>query len=78
MSGRLRRCLPIGELRNGAYRVRKDLLGTWGGLDINDGFIQRSVRLPAFLDADRFYQWFLKQRYELVANNNPVESRPRF
>jgi hypothetical protein len=72
VSGRLRKCLPIGKLRNRAYRVRHDVLEAWGGLDIRDGFIQRSVRLPAFLDADRFYQWFLHQRPELVAANNPV------
>ena len=72
VSGRLRRCLPIGELRDRAYRVRHDLLEAWGGLDIRDGFIQRSVRLPAFVDADRFYRWFLKQRPELVAANNPA------
>ncbi len=72
VSGRLRRCLPIGELRRGAYRVRNDLLEAWGGLDIKDGFIQRSVHLPAFRDADRFYRWFLKQQPELVAANNPV------
>jgi hypothetical protein len=71
VSGRIRRCLPIGELRNRAYRVRHDLLEAWGGLDIQDGYIQRSVRLPAFLDAGTFYRWFLKQRPELVAANNP-------
>jgi hypothetical protein len=72
VSGRLRRCLPIGELRNRAYRVRNDLLDRWGGLDIKDGYIQRSARLPAFRDVERFYRWFLKQRPELVAANNPV------
>jgi hypothetical protein len=45
VSGRLRRCIPIGELRNGVYRVRNELLEAWGGLDIKDGYIQRSVRL---------------------------------
>jgi len=72
VSGRLRRCLPIGELRNRAYRVRRDLLKTWGGLDIEDGYIQRSVRLPAFLGAGKFYRWFLKQQPQLVAANNPA------
>ena len=51
VSGRLHRCIPIGEFRDRVYRVRKELLKMWGGLDINDGYIQRSVRLPAFLDA---------------------------
>ncbi len=71
VSGRLRRCLPIGELRDRVYRVRKDLLDAWGGLDIKDGYIHRSVRLPAFLNADKFYRWFLAQKPELVAENNP-------
>ena len=72
VSGRLLRCLPIGEFRDRAYRVRRDLLETWGGLDIQDGYIQRSVRLPAFLDADRFYRWFKKQQPELIAANIPT------
>lgn len=71
VSGRLRRCIPIGELRGGVYRVRNDLLDAWGGLDIKDGYIHRSVRLPAFHDAPRFYCWFLAQNPELVAENNP-------
>ena len=29
-SGRLQRCIPIGQWRDGAYRVRKDLLRAWG------------------------------------------------
>jgi hypothetical protein len=72
VSGRLRRCIPIGELRDRVYRVRKDLLDAWGGLDIKDGYIHRSVRLPAFLNAGKFYHWFLAQKPELVAENNPA------
>ncbi len=71
-SGRLRHCISIGELRDRVYRVRSDLLETWGGLDIKDGYIHRSVRLPGFLDAARFYRWFLAQKPELVAKNNPT------
>jgi hypothetical protein len=69
-SGRLRRCVPIGELRGRVYRVRNDLLDAWGGLDIKDGYIQRSVRLPAFHDAAKFYRWFLAQKPNLVQHNN--------
>jgi len=29
VSGRLTQCIPIGEWRDRAYRVRKDLLKTW-------------------------------------------------
>ncbi len=71
VSGRLRRCIPIGELRDRVYRVRNDLLDAWGGVDIKDGYIHRSVRLPAFKDASKFYQWFLAQNPELMAVNNP-------
>lgn len=70
VSGRLRRCLPIGEWRRGAYRVREDLLAAWGGLSVNDGWIQRSARLPRFLDPERFGAWFIAQSPELVAANN--------
>jgi len=69
-SGRLRRCIPIGELRDRIYRVRNDLLVAWGGLDIKDGYIQRSIRLPAFLDAKKFYRWFLAQKPALMERNN--------
>jgi hypothetical protein len=72
VSGRLRRCIPIGELRGNAYRVRNDLLEAWGGLDIKDGYIQRSARLPAFQDAAKFYRWFLEQKPELLPRNNPI------
>ena len=72
VSGRLSRCIPIGELRDKFYRVRNDLLETWGGLDIKDGYIHRSVRLPAFRQAEKFYGWFLKQNPDLIAKNNPL------
>lgn len=72
LSGRLRRCVRIGELRDRVYRVRNDLLDAWGGLDIKDGYIHRSVRLPAFRNAAKFYRWFLAQKPELVAENNPA------
>jgi hypothetical protein len=70
-SGRLRRCIPIGELRDGMYRVRNDLLDAWGGLDVRDGYIQRGGWPPAFQAANRFYDWFLAHKPELVAQNNP-------
>ena len=72
ISGRLRRFIPIGEYRDRAYRVRRDLLEAWGDLDITDGYIQRSVRLPAFRDAPKFYKWFLAQEPQLTAANNPL------
>jgi len=69
-SGRLQRCLPIGEYRDRAYRVRRDLLEQWGGLSVKDGYLQRSARLPRFLDAERITGWFASQRPILMQANN--------
>lgn len=69
-SGRLERCIVIGEFRNRAYRVKPELETAWGGLSVKDGFIQRSVVPPSFRDAGRFYDWFLKQSVGLVRKNN--------
>jgi len=68
-SGRLRRCIPVGEFRAGAYRVWRELLDAWGGLSCKDGFIQRSAVPPQLLDAARFLAWFDAQGAELVAAN---------
>ena len=70
VSGRLQRCLPIGEFRNRAYRVTQRLLDDWGGLDIQGGYIQRSVHLPRFNDAQRFYSWFMRHSPAVIAANN--------
>jgi hypothetical protein len=69
-SGRLRRCIPVGEFRSGAYRVRNDLLDAWGGLSCNDGFIQRSAVPPRFLEPERFLVWFEAQGIGLAQLNN--------
>jgi hypothetical protein len=61
VSGRLHRCVPIGEFCAGAYRVRQDLLATWVGLTVRDGWLQRSARLPRFNDAQRFIEWLAGQ-----------------
>ena len=71
ISGRLRRCIPVGEFRSGAYRVRRDLLDAWGGLSCKDGFIQRSAVPPRFSDPARFLSWLDQIGFELVATNNP-------
>ncbi len=68
-SGRLRRCISVGEFRAGAYRVRRELLDAWGGLSCKDGFIQRSAVPPRFLDAGKFLTWFEAQEPELVEAN---------
>jgi len=54
LSGRLKHCIPIGEYRDRAYRVRRELIQAWGGLTVKDGYLQRSARLPRFLDSVRF------------------------
>jgi hypothetical protein len=72
VSGRLKRCIPIGEYRDRAYRVRRDLLSKWGGLDVNNGYVQRSARLPEFRDAALFFRWFLAESPQLVPSNNPL------
>jgi len=68
-SGRLQEGIPIGHYRDRAYRVRPDLLEIWGGLSVRDGYIQRSGRLPGFLEPERFLDWFDRQQPRLLANN---------
>jgi hypothetical protein len=63
--------IPIGEFRDKAYRVRRDLLATWGDLTCRDGFIQRSAVPPAFRDPARFLAWFEAQTPVLLSENNP-------
>jgi hypothetical protein len=71
VSGRLERAIPIGEFRDKAYRVRRDLLEIWGNLSCRDGFIQRSAVPPSFLDPSRFLSWFETQSPRFIAANNP-------
>ena len=73
-SGRLVAHIPIGSYRLGAYRVTRTLLDEWGGLDVNDGYIQRSAFLPGFVDADRFLIWFHRQKPTLIARDNPDDA----
>jgi hypothetical protein len=70
VSGRLERCLPIGEWRDRAYRVRHDLLEAWGGLSVHNGYLQRSARLPRFADPVRFRRWLDAQSPVLRQANN--------
>lgn len=70
-SGRFARHLDIGEFRNRSYRVRLELLDAWGGLGVNDGWIQRSANPPLFLQPAAFAQWLREQQPSLMAANNP-------
>ncbi len=68
-SGRLERAIPIGEFRDRAYRVRRDLLNAWGGLSVMDGYIQRSAVPPYFTQPARFLAWFSDQQPSLIPGN---------
>lgn len=70
VSGRFLRYIDIGEFRNRSYRVRLPLLDAWGGLSVNDGWIQRSANPPLFLEPGKFAQWLHDQKPELMAANN--------
>ena len=56
-SGRFPRAIPIGEFRQNAYRVRRELLQEWGDLTVRDGYIQRSAQPPHFKNPRRFLKW---------------------
>ena len=70
LSGRLERAIPIGERRDRAYRVKRDILDAWGDLSVQDGYIQRNRVPPSFLDPERFYSWLRKQNILLLQRNN--------
>ncbi len=70
VSGRFDRCICIGERRDGAYRVRQDILDAWGGLSVKNGFIQRNAVPPSFNDPAKFLNWLQKQAVQLLPRNN--------
>jgi hypothetical protein len=69
-SGRFERCIPIGEWRNRAYRVRQDVLDAWGGLSVADGWIHRNAVPPSLTDPALFLTWLTKQGVPLQQRNN--------
>lgn len=69
-SGRFPRAIPIGQYRSNAYRVRRDLLQTWGGLSVRDGYIQRSAQPPRFKDPHRFLNWLENQAAGPLLHHN--------
>jgi hypothetical protein len=69
-SGRLDRCIPIGEWRDGSYRVCRHIEDEWGGLTVKNGYIQRSAVPPRFINAEKFYAWFQQQDRALMERNN--------
>ncbi len=69
ISGRLERCILIGERRDKAYRLKIDIIDAWGGIDFNNGYIQRSARIPRLNEPEKFYKWFQAQDVSLVQKN---------
>jgi hypothetical protein len=69
-SGRLENFIPIGRYRDRAYRIDRSILEVWGGLDVQDGYIQRSAFLPEFTNSDLFLKWFSRQSPKLLTKNN--------
>lgn len=71
VSGRLRRCILIGELRGQPrrmYRVTHSLLESWGGIHSNDGYIQRGSPFE-LAKPERFIHWWSGLEAELVSTN---------
>ena len=69
-SGRLERCLPFCEYRDGSYRVRSPLLEQWGGISSRNGFVVRAPWLISVGDPQRFLEWFHSHDPSLVNRNN--------
>jgi hypothetical protein len=69
LSGRFNRAIPIGEFRNGSYRVKQEILEEWGDIDVKDGFIQRSVRPPWFKKPEQFLKWLDNYQVKLINSN---------
>ncbi len=79
LSGRLEKCIKIGERKNGRYWLQQSLFNEWGGFSRSCGlpfsklYLQRST-LFRFKNADKFYGWFRNQNKNnrLVECNNPL------
>lgn len=69
LSGRFSHAIPIGEFRNGSYRVKKEILDEWGDISVKDGFIQRSVCPPWFTKPEQFLKWLESKQVKLINSN---------
>lgn len=69
LSGRFSKAIPIGEFRDGSYRVTKELLYLWGGIGVKNGYIQRSVCPPWFTNPEQFLKWLDSQKITLINSN---------
>jgi hypothetical protein len=76
VSGRLEKCIDIGECIDGRYYLKQDLFDLWGGFEfphkkeIPRLYLQVSGALPKFTNAARFYDWFTTQNIRLIQRNN--------
>ena len=70
-SGRFTRYVPIGERRDNAYRVERQLLAQWGDLSTTDGYLQRSANPPLFRRPGRFLAWLRRHQPQAAQANNP-------
>lgn len=72
LSGRLERCIPIGDYYDRSYRVKKEILDIWGGLTSKNGYIQRSFVPPFVKSSDNFLNWFNNESKDikLIERNN--------
>jgi len=69
VSGRFKKTIPIGEWRDNAYRVKKNLLDKWGGLTVKNGYIQRSAVPPFFLSPNKFLIWLFSYELSIISSN---------
>ena len=69
VSGRLERCLPIGDFRERAYRVWPDLLKRWGGLSAKNGY------LPELWVIERVEAAGFKLAEKSEINANPKDTK---
>jgi len=76
VSGRLEKCIDIGECIDGRYYLKQDLFDLWGGFEfphkkeIPRLYLQVSGALPRFKNAAKFHDWFTTQNTRLVQRNN--------
>jgi hypothetical protein len=68
-SGRLTRCICIGEYRCGRYYLKSKIQEEWQ--EPKPVYLQRSPH-RALCHPERFWEWFEKQGAELKKENNPV------
>lgn len=66
-SGRLKRCILIGEYRPNGYHLKSEIQEKWG--EPKKVYLQRGY-LHALRHPDRFYEWFEEQGVPLVPQNN--------